>query len=82
MLEKISVVDKIEIVGEHKCVQIRTANNIVENGDVISSSYERHMILPGQDYSQESNEVQRICAVVHTPEVIAAYEAAQVTEGN
>lgn len=74
MLDKISVVDKIEIVGEYKHVQVRTAMQIVENGNVISSDYHRHMISPGQDYSNETKEVQSICALVHTPEIIEAYE--------
>ena len=34
----------------------------------------------GQDYSNESPEVQAICAAIHTPEVIAAYQASQETE--
>ena len=29
------------------------------------------------DYSNEDAKVQAICAAIHTPEVVAAYEAAQ-----
>ena len=35
------------------------------------------VVLPGDDYSKEDARVQAICAVIHTPEVIAAYKAAQ-----
>jgi hypothetical protein len=75
-LEKISVVDKIEVV-EVGVVQVRTATRIVEDGKVISSSFHRHVVVPGQDYSQEDARVQAICAATHTPEVIAAYQAMQ-----
>jgi archaellum component FlaF (FlaF/FlaG flagellin family) len=75
-LEKQTVVDKIEVV-ENGSVQVRTATRIVEDGNVISTSYHRHVVAPGQDYSQEDARVQAICAATHTAEVIAAYQASQ-----
>jgi len=75
-LSKETVVDKIEVL-ENGCVQVRQANRIMEDGKIISSSYHRSVVSPGQDYSQEDAKVQAICAVTHTAEVIAAYEAAQ-----
>ena len=68
--------DKIEIVGPYKCVQVRVATVIERDGEEISRSFHRHTISAGDDYSNESAEVQAICAVVHTPEVIAAKQAA------
>ena len=72
-----TVEDKIEIVGDYKHVQVRTATIIERDGVEISRSYHRHVIMAGQDYSNESAEVQAICAAVHTAEVIAAFEASQ-----
>jgi len=72
-----SVVDMIEIV-ESGAVQVRTANRILdENGSVISSSFHRHVVIPGDDYSNEDARVQAVCAATHTAEVIEAYKAAQ-----
>lgn len=79
-LEKQTAVDKIEVI-ENGIVQVRTATRIVEDGNVISSSYHRHVVAPGDDYSQEDARVQAICAATHTPEVIAAYQAAQSNQG-
>ena len=70
-----SIEDKIEIVGEFKTVQIRTANVIKRDGVEISRSFHRHTISPGEDYSGESTEVQAICGAVHTDSVISAYES-------
>ena len=78
-LTKTVVEDKIEVIGEHKSVQVRTATVIKEDGVELSRSFHRHVVTAGDDYSNESAEVQAICAVVHTAEVIAAYEASQVT---
>jgi hypothetical protein len=73
-LTKQVVVDKIEVL-ENGVVQVRTATRIVEDGEVISSSYHRHVVCPGDDYSSEDSRVQAICAATHTAEVIAAYQA-------
>ena len=77
-LSKVISEDKIEIVGVHKAVQIRTCTQVLEDGVELSSGFHRHVVTAGQDYSNESAEVQAICAVVHTAEVISAYEASQV----
>lgn len=76
MLEKINVVDRIEVL-ESGVVQIRTKTSIMEDGQQISATFHRHTIAPGDDYSGEADRVKAICAVTHTPEVIAAYKAAQ-----
>ena len=76
MLEKIEIVDRIEVV-ENGCIQVRTKTAIKEDGVEITSQFHRHVVAPGQDYSQEDAKVQAICASIHTPEVIAAYILAQ-----
>lgn len=75
MLEKIVVVDRIEVL-ENGCVQVRTKTSIMEDGKQISGTFHRHVIAPGQDYSAEDDKVKAVCAAVHTPAVVAAYEAA------
>jgi archaellum component FlaF (FlaF/FlaG flagellin family) len=74
MLEKIEIVDRIEVV-ENGSVQVRTKTAIMEDGKQISGNFHRHVVAPGDDYSGESDRVKAICAVTHTPEVIAAYQA-------
>ena len=76
MLEKVISVDLIEVI-ENGSLQVRTKTAIMENGEQISGTYHRHIVVPGADYSAEDARVQTICAAVHTPEVIAAYVAAQ-----
>jgi hypothetical protein len=70
--------DKIEIVGEFKVVQVRTATVIKRDGEEISRSFHRHTVAPDADISSESAEVQAICGVVHTDAVKSAYEAQRV----
>ena len=77
MLEKVISVDLIEVV-ENGCIQIRTKTAIKEDGVEISSKFHRHVVVPGDDYSAEDAKVQAICAAVHTAEVIATYQAAQI----
>ena len=70
-----TVQDKIEVVGDYKHVQVRTATVIKRDGTEISRSFHRHVVAPDADISGESTEVKAICAAVHTDEVKAAYAA-------
>jgi len=79
MLEKQTVVDLIEIV-ENGIIQVRTCTRIIEDGKQLSNTFHRHVVVPGADYSAEDAKVQAICAAVHTPEVVAAYQAAQAVK--
>jgi phage host-nuclease inhibitor protein Gam len=78
-----TVQDKIEIVGDFKHVQVRTATVIKRDGEEISRSFHRHVVSPGDDITNESTEVQAICNAVHTQEIkdaYAAYIAAQTPD--
>ena len=73
-----TVQDKIEIVGDFKHVQVRTATVIKRDGAEISRGYSRHVVAPDistDDLANESTEVQAICAAVHTQAVKDAYAA-------
>ena len=74
-LTKEVVVDKIEIVGDYKHVQVRTATRVLEDGVVLSQSYHRHVVAPDADISGETQEVQDVCNAVHTQAVKDAYAA-------
>ena len=73
-LEKVEVVDRIEVV-ESGIVQVRTRTSIMEDGKQISSTFHRHTVAPGDDYSGQDARVQGICAATHTADVVAAYKA-------
>lgn len=65
--------DKYEIVGKFKIIQIRELVKITENDNVVSTSFHRRTIVPGQDVSQESQEIRNIVAALHTQTIIDAY---------
>ena len=89
-LNKTVLEDKIEIVGQYKAVQIRTATVIDEDGAELSRSFHRHALNcvsssqnddgtwthTDTDISGESAEVQGIAAAVWTESVKAALRAA------
>ena len=77
--------DKIEVVGDHKAVQVRTATVIARDGAEISRSFHRHVLVCSTktddtwgdtDISGQSAEVQAICNAVWTSAVKTAYQAA------
>ena len=70
-----TVQDKIEIVGNFKHIQVRTATVIKRDDVEISRSFSRHVVAPGDDITGESTEVQAICTAVHTQAIKDAYAA-------
>ena len=74
-LSERTVEDKIEVVGDYKHIQVRTATVIERDGVEISRAFSRHVVAPDADVSGESAEVQAIASAVHTDEVKAAYAA-------
>ena len=73
-LEKIIKIDKIEIVGDYKAINIRQATVITDDGKEISRSFHRHVLNCDADISGEDAEVQAVCNAVWTDEVKKAYE--------
>lgn len=74
MFDKQTVVDRIEALADHT-VAVRYVVTVTEDGKPFAEQIKGNYINPGDDYSQEDARVQAICAAVHTPEVIAAYQA-------
>ena len=62
-LTKETVVDKIEVL-ESGVVQVRTAVRVLEDGEVLSSSYHRHTLEPGADLTNEDPKVAAIATAV------------------
>ena len=65
--------DKIEVVGNFKHIQVRTATVIKEDGVEISRSISRHVVSPDSDSSKESADVKAMVKQFHTDEVKKAY---------
>lgn len=58
-------------------VQVRTITRVFENDSgvdvLLGKSYHRKVIPPGKNPSKESQVIRDICAVVHTPLVVATF---------
>ena len=77
MITKEIIEDKIEIVGDFKNIQVRTATVIKEDDIELSRSFHRHSLTCLDDISNESAEVQAICNALWTDELKAAYQELQ-----
>jgi len=73
-LEKVIKIDQIEIVGDYKAIQVRTAAVVADDGVELSRSFHRHVLSCNADISGEDAEVQAVCNAVWTDEVKAAYQ--------
>jgi hypothetical protein len=86
--------DKIEVVGDYKHIQIRTATVIKEDGVELTRSFHRHVVdcvssvknaddswtHTDTDVSGESTEVQAIAVAVWTDAVKAAAKTANESQ--
>jgi len=89
-LTKTTEEDKIEVVGEYKAVQIRTATIVKEDGKELSRSFHRRVLHPGTldssdnlvdtDVSAESAEIKGITSSVWTSTVKDAWKAKLIAD--
>lgn len=77
MFEKQTVIDRIEVLAD-QTVAVRYIVTVTEDGNLFAEQVKGNYFKPGDDYSAEDDKVKTICAIVHTPEVIAAYQAESV----
>ena len=66
--------DKIEVVGDFKHIQVRTATVIKEDGVELSRSFHRHVVSPDSDSTNESADVKAMVKQFHTDAVKKAYK--------
>ena len=72
-ITKETQIGKIEVVGKHKFVQVRTDTVVIEDGEELSRKYHRHTLAPDAVITDEHSEVQAVCNAVWTQDVKDAY---------
>ena len=93
-ITKSTVVEKIEVVGEYKSIQIATDTIIKEDGTEISRSRHRHVLQPctsitdgktwthtDTDISAETSDVQAIANALWTDTIKANYKTFVESQG-
>jgi hypothetical protein len=74
-LEKTIKIDKIEIVGEYKNIQVREATIIKEDGVELSRTFHRYSLSPDADLTDQPADVVSLSNIFWTDEIKAAYQA-------
>ena len=73
-LSKKRIQDKIEIVGEFKTIQVRYADQIIEDGKVLSQTYHRDSIDCGDEAKAIEHNVKGIADLYWTDKLKKEYE--------
>ena len=81
-ITKETQIGKIEVVGKHKSVQVRTDIVVMEDSEELSRKYHRHTLMPDADISNEHSEVQAVCNAVWTDQIKADYETFKANQEN
>ena len=77
LIEK-TIVDKIEVVGIYKFVQVREDKQIVDDTTdevKVRGQWHRYVLTPTDDLSGQPADVQAVANAVWTDEIKAAYAA-------
>ena len=69
-------VDQITVT-ENGIVLVREVTRIMEDGNELSKQYHRSSFVPDSDVSAQPQNVQDICNVAWTTEIVSAYQAQQ-----
>ena len=72
-LSKKRIQDKIEIVGEFKTIQVRYADQIIEDGQVLSQTYHRESIECDNEAKAIEHNVKALADIYWTDEIKEAY---------
>ena len=72
-ITKETSIDQITVT-ENGIILYREATRIIEDGNILTQTYHRSSLFPGQDLTDVPDNVIAIANVVWTPEVIAAYQ--------
>ena len=81
-ITKETQIGKIEVVGKHRFVQVRTDTVVMEDNEELSRKYHRHALMPDADISNEHSEVQAVCNAVWTDKIKADYETFKNNQEN
>lgn len=73
-LSKQVVIDQVT-VDENGFVLYREATRVIENGEVISTSFHRNSLTPTQDLTDHPANVAAIATAAWSPEIVSKYQA-------
>ena len=81
MLTEQTITDKIEVVSldGYKAIQVREAQQVLKDGVVLASNYNRYVVMPTDDLTDLDSEVTDIAKTVFTQEMKDAYTNSQET---
>tara|TARA_R100001082_G_C4239294_1_gene106648 strand:- start:70 stop:354 length:285 start_codon:yes stop_codon:yes gene_type:complete len=89
-ITKTTEIGQVEVVGEHKAVQVRTDTIIKEDGKELSRTYHRHVLHPGNldgsdnlvdtNISGEDASVQSICNSVWTTAIKNSWKSKLIAD--
>lgn len=72
-LQKTKTIDKIEIVGRFKIIQVRYQTIITEDGEQISESLSRDSFAPNIPINDLPTDVQPFATTAWSDEIVKAY---------
>jgi hypothetical protein len=71
--EEQTIVDLVSVTRINT-IEVRRANIVLKDGEEISKTYHRHVVVPGDDLSQQDAKVVAVAQSIWTPEIVEQYK--------
>ena len=65
---------KVDVLN-NRVLQVRRTDIVKEDGVVVGTKFHRHVVVPGDDVTNEATVVQLIANAIHDSATIAAYQS-------
>jgi hypothetical protein len=72
-LTKERVLDKLEILQDG-VIQVRWATRVLDDGDLIGERYERYVLTPGQNVSDQPERIRRVANAIWDAQTVTAFQ--------
>ena len=69
---------KVEVLPD-RTLQVRRTDIVKEDDVVVGTKFHRHVVVPGDDVTNEPTVVQLIANAIHDSATVAAYQAANLS---
>lgn len=74
MLTEKTTISLVEVTP-NGAIQVRVANQILDDEKVKAQTFHRYCLAPGSDLTGQPEQVVAVATAAWTPEVVAAYQA-------
>ena len=79
MLTEQTLISSITILEDGQ-LQVRRSRRVFDGAELLAERYQRHVLGPGDDLTNEDARVRAVAELLWTPAVVTAFRAARAAQ--